>query len=959
LDTVWRESERGLEYARKAKYRDMADIIVSQQRFIAAMQGRTATFSTFGDAWFNEAAFEAELTAERMPTMICWYWILKLRARFLSGDYVEAFTAAEKAKALLWATATNNHLLDYFYYTALTIAALYESGSTDDSVKWRELLGSHQEKLREWADNNPATFGDKEALVSAEIARVEGRDPDAMRLYEKAIQSARENGFVQNEGLAHETAARFYSERGVGTVAHAYLRSARHCYLRWGALGKVRQLDERYPSLLEESTLPIQTARTGATLEGLDVGTVVAASQAISGEIVLGRLIETLMRLALEHSGAERGLLILRQGEALQIEAEARIEQHTVEVTLRQDAVAPTQLAESVLRTAIRTRETVILDDASAENAFSADEYVRRKHLRSVLCLPLVKQAKLVGVLYLENNLASNAFTNARISVLRLLSTQAAISLENARLYAERQDTEESLLESQQRYERVALAAGAGFWDWDVAKDEFYVSPRLLEMAGFPAGTTISGREDFVRRTPFYPEDRDKWQQAVKELFASGGSRLAMEVRSVRDGKMVWSRLEGLCFRDAEGRVVRWTGSSTDITDRKIAQDELLRLERQLRQAQRLEAMGTLAGGIAHDFNNILGAIIGYGEMALRGAKKDTRLWRDLDAIMSAGERGRALVDRILAFSRSGVGERVPVHVEAVVREVLDQLTAKLPQSVTIAPPRLRAGRAAMLGDSTQVHQVVMNLTNNAVQAMPNGGVLRVTLETERFDVVRAATVGAIAPGDCIVLKVSDSGTGITPEVLERMFDPFFTTKEVGVGSGLGLSLVHGIVSNVGGAIDVATEVGRGSTFTIYLPRNGDVAESSVDQDRPLPRGDGQRVLVVDDEESLVRLARETLEELGYTPIAFTSSARALEAFGANPDDFDVILTDERMPVVSGSALIREVRRISPSIPIVLMSGYVAAAAALQARELGANDVLRKPLLARDLATSLAGVLHG
>jgi signal transduction histidine kinase len=418
-----------------------------------------------------------------------------------------------------------------------------------------------------------------------------------------------------------------------------------------------------------------------------------------------------------------------------------------------------------------------------------------------------------------------------------------------------------------------------------------------------------------------------------------------------------WLQAKGRMFFDTTGKPTRIVGFMQDVTERKRAEDELRKMEQELRQAQRLEAMGTLAGGIAHDFNNILGAIVGYGEMALRGTKKDTRLRRDLDAIMSAGERGRALVDRILAFSRSGVGERAPVHVEGVVREVLDQLAAKLPENVTIAP-RLRAGRAAMLGDSTQVHQVVMNLTNNAVQAMPNGGMLRVTLETAHLDAARSTTVGGVASSDYIVLTVSDTGTGIRKDVLERMFDPFFTTKEVGVGSGLGLSLVHGIVTSVGGAIDVATELRKGTTFTVYLPRSGEAVDSSVDDDRPLPRGGGQRVLIVDDEELLVRLASETLEELDYAPVAFTSSTSALEAFHANPDDFDAILTDERMPGMSGSALIREVRRIRPAIPIVLMSGFVGAPAMHDARELGANDVLRKPLLARDLATSLARVLH-
>ncbi len=290
-------------------------------------------------------------------------------------------------------------------------------------------------------------------------------------------------------------------------------------------------------------------------------------------------------------------------------------------------------------------------------------------------------------------------------------------------------------------------------------------------------------------------------------------------------------------------------------------------------------------------------------------------------------------------------------------REALDQLAAKLPENVTIVP-RLRAGQAAMLGDSTQVHQVVMNLVSNAVQAMPQGGVLRVTLETLRSDAQRAVTTGTVAAGDYLLLKVSDTGTGIAPEVLEGMFDPFFTTKEVGVGSGLGLSLVHGIVANVGGAIDVATELGKGSTFTVFLPRSGDARAKVSDDKRPLPRGAGERVLVVDDEEPLVRLATETLEGLGYAPVGFTSSVNALQVFGADPGRFDAVLTDERMPGVSGSTIIREVRRISPSIPILLMSGYVGAAAAVKARELGATEVLRKPLLARELAASMARALH-
>ena len=252
LDAVWRESEKTLDFVRKARFRDMADAIESQHRFIATMQGRTATFSTFSDAQFDEAAFEARLAGDRMPMLVCFYSILKLKARFLSGDYAEALAAADNAKALLWSAATQIQLLDYFLYTALTVAVLYEKASDDEQMGWRELLTAHEQQLREWAENYSPTFADKHALVSAEIARLEGRDADAMRLYEQAIRSAHDHGFVQNEALAHEVAARFYAARGFERFAHVCLRDARYCYLQWGAHGKVKQLDERYPHLQEE-----------------------------------------------------------------------------------------------------------------------------------------------------------------------------------------------------------------------------------------------------------------------------------------------------------------------------------------------------------------------------------------------------------------------------------------------------------------------------------------------------------------------------------------------------------------------------------------------------------------------------------------------------------------------------------------------------------------------------------
>src|SRR5258708_6791108 len=271
LDAVWRESERGLDFVRKARFRNIEDSIVIQQRLIATMQGRTATFSTFSDAQFDEAAFEAQLTDDRMSSVVCAYWIIKLQARFLAGEYVAALAAAQQAKPLLGAMIGQIPLLDYFYYAALAVAACFENASADEQQGWRELLTAHREQLREWAENNPLTFADKHALVMAEIARLEGRDLDAMRLYDQAIQSAHENGFVQNEALAYEVAARFYLARGFERHGHAYLRSARNCYDRWGAHGKVKQLDERYPQLHDERLPTSTTSTIGTSAAQLDV----------------------------------------------------------------------------------------------------------------------------------------------------------------------------------------------------------------------------------------------------------------------------------------------------------------------------------------------------------------------------------------------------------------------------------------------------------------------------------------------------------------------------------------------------------------------------------------------------------------------------------------------------------------------------------------------------------------
>jgi PAS domain S-box-containing protein len=584
LDAVWRESAMALDFARTSKFRDVVDLIESQQRFIASVQGRDATFSAFSDERADEAAFEAQLMAAQMPTISCLHWIRKLKARYLSGDYAEAQAAADKAKALIRISTVQLQMLDYFYYAALTVAALYEDASADEQTGWRELLTAHREQLREWAETYPPTFADKHALVLAETARIEGRVYDAMQSYEQAIQSARENGFVQYEGLADEVAARFYLARGFEAIAYTYLRNARNCYDRWGALGKVKQLDERYPRLHEER-LPAATASTiGTPARQLDVESVVKASQALSSEIVLSKLIEKLMRIALEHAGAERGLLILLRGGEPQVEAEATTGQGGVEVAVRQAAVTPADLPQSALHYVIRTRERVVLGDASLRNLYSDDHYVQQKHPRSVLCLPIVKQTRLIGALYLENNLTPLVFTEDRIALLEMLASQAAISLENANLYAGLQRSEAYLAQGQS-------VSHTGSFGWSVVSGEIYFSEETCRIFEFDRTVAPTLERVFQR---IHPDDRDLVQQALDHATNEKKDFDYEHRLLMPDGSIKHLHVIGHASK-ASSADLEFVGVVTDITAAKQAEMKLRESEAYLAEAQRLSQTGSWA----------------------------------------------------------------------------------------------------------------------------------------------------------------------------------------------------------------------------------------------------------------------------------------------------------------------------------------------------------------------------
>ena len=593
LSEVEREAEKNRQIVQRLKFAIIRRGISEQLAIIRMLRGQVPTARPFRDAVLEadehedidpgvgesiRGADSAGVRDLRHRTARAIGAIRELQARAFMQDFAGG-VAAVMRNPPLWAVPTQFERAEYQFHEAISRAALCDSTMGDERHAHLEAVAEHHRQLAIWAKNCPSTFANRAALIGAEIARLEGREPmrcvSTKRPFDRRASTASSRTRAWPTNSPRGSTRRAASRR----LPHAYLRNARSCYLRWGAEGKVRQLEQLHPHLREESAPPPPTATFGAPVEQLDVGTVVKASQAVSGEIELGKLIETLMRIAIEHAGAERGLLILLRGDEPQIVAEATAGHGRVEVTVREAAVSPSALPQSALHYVMRTRESVVLDDASVRNLYSDDEYIRQKHPRSVLCLPVVKQTKLVGALYLENNLTPYAFTSSRVAVLELLASQAAISLENARLYSERKRAEDELRRSEAYLAEAQRLSRTGSFGWSVATGEIIWSDETFRIFGYDKAPSVT-IDMVVQRT--HPDDRAAVQQTI-DRAARDGKDFSHEYRLLMpDGSVRHVHAVAHAVKDASGNI-EFVGAVTDVTATKRAEDALRESEQRFR----------------------------------------------------------------------------------------------------------------------------------------------------------------------------------------------------------------------------------------------------------------------------------------------------------------------------------------------------------------------------------------
>ncbi len=593
--------------------------------------------------------------------------------------------------------------------------------------------------------------------------------------------------------------------------------------------------------------------------------------------------------------------------------------------------------SRTIVNRVIRDGQAIMMTDVREEGEYDLSASMDAMQIKSIMCVPLTSKSKIRGVIYLHSLSVTPGFQKEDLLLSTALSSPAALAIENALLYSNRKRVEKALRESEEKYRILVDNANDAVF---VTQDEVikFPNPKAQEMLGYSS-------QEFAR-IPFdhliHPEDRYMILQSLKKKLHGEESPITHSFRILnKSGEELWVQLNVV--------PITWEGRPGTLNFlRDITQEK--KMEAQLIQAQKMEAIGTLAGGIAHDFNNILSAIIGYAELTAFEIKEGTKARKNLDEVIRGGERARDLVQEILTFSRQNEHERKLVYIGAIVKEVLKLLRASLPSTVEIRQD-IEKDIGLIEADPTHIHQLMMNLCTNAGHAMrEKGGILEVSLSyiDIKPENPSLSTKENLAP--YVRLTVGDTGHGMDKAVIKRIFDPYFTTKDQGEGTGLGLAVIHGIVKSHNGAITVQSKPGEGSTFNVYFPviKDEAVPESDLGEE-PLPTGQ-ERILFIDDEPTLANLGKQLLEHLGYKVDTRTSSTEALELFREKADQFDLVITDMTMPRMTGEKLAKEIIKIQPEIPIVLCTGYSERITEDRAKKIGIVEFAMKPLLIHDLA---------
>ncbi|MEP0754833.1 AAA family ATPase [Trichocoleus sp. Lan] len=974
LDEVYQEAQKCLEFTSKKKIRSFIDMFLVIQKFVLSLKGETEQKTSFNDNNFKEEEHWDEL--KKVPALYVTYCILKAQLLYLYEEYDDAMKAIAEGETLISIPFATIMIPEHYFYSTLIQTALYPTLLEVEKEQAMQNLLINLEKMRKWSEACPDNFLHKYLLMSAEIARITGKEGEALDLYEKSINSARENDYIQNEAIANELAAKFFFGKGYTVLAKAHILEAHYGYLKWGAIAKVNDVEEKYPQFFSGVSVTgkagslsnIISSSTGSDSGLLDVTTVVKASQTLASEIVLDKLLEKLMKIVIENAGAQKGFLILEESGNLAIAAEGEVDRAEVTVLQFIPVESSHKVSPAIVNYVKRTKNNLVLNDATNQGLFKSDSYVLQYQPKSILCLPIIKQTHLIGLLYLENNLTTNAFTPDRLKVLEMLSSQIAISLENAKLYDEmtalnadlkqeideRKQAENRLRESEERFRLIAETTPVPLL---ISR----VSDSQILYANMACSSTLglSTQELIGRQAQEFHYDPEARKELLKILAKNGYVRnYEFQAKKV-DGTPFWINLsiQPIAFNGEQAML----SGFQDITERK-------RME---------ELKDEFLANTSHELRTPLNGIIGITESLIDGVTGHLpeKTIYNLSMVVSSAHRLSNLINDILDFSKLKHGN-LPLKIKPVgMREITNVvLTLSQPligkKSLQLIN-KIAPNTPSVNADEDRVQQILYNLVGNAIK-FTDSGVVEVSASVVEEEQKEDSSNAEYLP--YLAITVADTGIGIPPEKFGKIFESFEqadgSTARIYGGTGLGLAITKKLVELHNGEICVKSQMGVGSQFTFTLPLSKEVKVEELKVEERFkfkelkPRlGNLQpakqqfatqsgdvKILIVDDEPVNVQVLVNYLSEQNYSLTQAFNGIEALAAIaqGLRPD---IILLDVMMPRMTGYEVCKKIREQYSlnELPILMLTAKNQVSDLVEGFKSGANDYLIKPISKNEL----------
>jgi len=947
LDELQSELEKRLPFVDKTNNRLALDMMDLFQAVILNLRGEH-------DGKEVDSDKDPNWGPDTSPTVIGVWHTLKSILLFLYGDPVEALhwsREAEKRQSFISGTIS---VVAQKFFSSLILGACYRQASEEQQCAYWDELIENQQRLQQWAQSCPENFEHKYLLVAAEMEALTGKMETALDLYDRAIVKAGENGFLQDEALANELAAKYWLEKGKEEFARPYMERTFDRYQGWGAVRKVALLEENYPQFFQKTGGSYGFAIDGAVsreaapgADYLDLTAVIKASQAISSEIMLESLLERMMDILMEIAGAEKGSLILKEDDQLMVEIQAAGASRAMAYPgIPVDKSR--ELPASILHYVARTHKEVILDDAANDTLFSQDQYVLKNKPKSVFCIPILNHGELTGLLYLENNQTLDAFAENRVELLKMIAAQAAISLENARYYT-------SLNESEKKYRSLYENAVEGIFQSTPDGRILNANPAVVRMLGYDSlDDVLSSVENNGKGWFTDLEHRRELSRIIKQK----GRVSDFEVQLYRkDGSKIWISISAQAAYDSLDQIHHIEGSLLDISERK--EKEKAEIER--KQAEHSsQAKSQFLANMSHEIRTPLNAIIGITYLTLR--TELTEKQRDyLEKVHASAESLLSLIDDILDFSKIEAGkltmERTAFSLDSVLENLANLFSAKsYEKGLELLFSCPKSIPDALLGDSNRLGQILINLVGNAIKFTEKGEIL-ISIEP----VTRSV--------NNVMLRflVRDSGIGMNAQEQAKLFHSFTqadlsTTRKYG-GTGLGLAISKRLVEMMKGEIYVESEPGKGSAF--IFTAQFDIG--SQEQAGLVPAVDlvGRKVLVVDDNAEARNILSKMLRELSCEPTEASSGKAAIEMLhkaeqAQKKQPYDFVLMDWRMPRMDGIETARCIRtdpNLTTTPTIIMVTAHGLEEMKDEAIKAGLDQFLIKPVRLSSLVDTLVGVL--